>query len=260
MTQDNRRPLLLFSGGQDSTYMLQDQLLKGNVYTLYVTGGQHPDKVVKEKEARKKIIRRLEMRTGNRVLEDYQIDVGTHFGSMHDSAFKQPIMWLNGALMVSNAQIHSELMIAYVAGDQVNPHVGDIGAAWNELQKFSKASGQIPLRFPHIYLRKNEVMRFLFPEVAQYTWVCEMPGNVKGQLRPCGGKTYGCEACKTLKAQLYMWKETEGRDYWRSKLDEYRAWQSNNPILAATIEDAMQKLEKENKHPCELICANPNDI
>jgi hypothetical protein len=115
-------PLIMFSGGLDSSYLLETMLRKGNVDTLYVSGAQGSGKIEKELEARRTIIRILEKETGNQVLIDHHISLPDLCGGLNwivESAFLQPLIWLTGAIHRTEEDRHSELMVAYVSGDQI---------------------------------------------------------------------------------------------------------------------------------------------
>ena len=219
--EETKVPLLLFSGGLDSSYMLQMYLERGNVETLYVKGLIHEDKIAKELDARKKIIAALQEKTGNYVLRDHIIDIGPIFGGgTADIGFAQPPMWIVGALQVSDYNKHSELAIGYVAGDQIACMIPYIINAWDNLQYFAK-HGNIPVVFPLKVTRKVDILEAILPQIVQHIWVCEMPewwrdgkmiyipDGLGGKLKPCGK----CPACITMVGTLHMYKQKHDVPY-----------------------------------------------
>lgn len=235
-------PLLLFSGGLDSTYMLQTYLEKGDVEVLYVTASQGDEKVAKELEAREKIILVLQDITGNRVRRTHHVEMGRIFdGGVADKGFLQAPAWIVGALQVSDHNVHSELAIGYVAGDQIACKIPYIQNVWDNIQTFVK-HGSIPVVFPLQLLRKLHILDNIYPEIVQHVWVCEMPlwwkdgkeilhGRAGGQLKSCGK----CDACITQAGTMAMWKQLHGVPYsttWITRLN----LRKNNPV---------QSLEKE---------------
>jgi 7-cyano-7-deazaguanine synthase in queuosine biosynthesis len=246
MEEKNRVPLILFSGGLDSSFALQEKLKEGDVETLYVSGAQHPWKIKKERETRERIVRRLQHRTGNKVRQDHHIQLdNTLFGGMADHAFCQPAMWIMGALQVSDIRVHSELIIAYVSGDQISSKIQAVAQAWHSMQEFSKNHGIVPVNFPLSVWTKQQIMRDIFPDIAQHVWVCELPiQKDDGRIVACNGG-YQCAACNTRAMNHFLWKKTHNEHYWQSKLREYRYWQKDNPRLAAMMEDDDLKYQQK---------------
>lgn len=238
-------PLLSFSGGLDSTFLLQGLLEKGDVETLYVTGAQCGIKVEKEKEVRKKIIKKLEELTGNKVRKDHHVVVKDLFtGDMPDHAFLQPALWINGALQVSNADVHEYLAIGYVAGDQVSCMLPEIEKTWVSIQSFTKHT-PIPVEFPLKFMRKLDILERIYPETVQHVWVCEMPEVMRkgkkvlvtktelfDKIKPCGY----CAACLTSHGTLAMWKARYGVPYSTSWITRLNARAYHRQALEETPE------------------------
>ena len=215
---NDKHPLILFSGGLDSTYLLQQELEKGHVYTLYVTGALNSLKMRAEKEAREKIKQKLLKGSKHYILGDYEIDVGKLFAGIPDLSFSQPAMWLTGALQVTDPHYHSELMIGYVHGDGINQHLQDIAKAWKSMQSFTKAH-PIPINFPLRYTTKQDILDKLQRDVVFDTWMCEGPIEVAGDdmsqattdddsLNP-KSKLYDCGhclPCLTIFGEIQKWQ------------------------------------------------------
>lgn len=205
-------PLILFSGGLDSSFLLQQELTKGDVEVLYVDASQCKNKVEAEKNVHWKIINILEKLTGNAVLRRHTVKIESGCNTP-DSSFQQPLMWLNGAFEVSDSQRHSELLVGYVAGDQICGYLGYIEQAWNAMQGFGKIAS-IPLRFPLMLVPKQDILDNIDPNVVQNIWVCELP-SFRGahatatQYKPCKQ----CTPCMTMAGQLHIWKLRHGEDY-----------------------------------------------
>lgn len=248
MSEDNRKPLVVFSGGMDSTYMLWQQLKEGDVHTCYIHAAQSPLKVPKELEARSKIIPFLEELTGNKVLRDTIVKIGnsektgravemeTRMTSgrpkedhnlLPDRTWNQAHMWLFGALYVSDGQLlHSKLLIGNVMGDDISSKLSDQSAAWHHLQAFSKHH-PIPLEFPLMMFSKDRILRELPIELLKLIWICELP-DVAGVvshpptpdevhlLKPCNK----CPACITMLQTLWVKDHRERREHSRT-LEEY---------------------------------------
>lgn len=245
-----KHPLVVFSGGMDSTYMLWEELKKGNVYTCYFTAGQHHYKAEKEIEQRSKIISMLESLTGNSVIEDTIVRLGGYMGIemvqtrrrddyvTHDTnnppdfLWSQANKWLFAALYVSNGRSkHSSIMIGNVMGDDITVHQADQIAAWKHLQAFTK-SVPIPLEFPLTYVTKRVIFPQMPLDLLELIWVCELPEKSDLETHACGE----CHACMDQLVQV--WLDEHHRHWEHSKsFKEYmekRREQLNNNQLIVT--------------------------
>jgi 7-cyano-7-deazaguanine synthase in queuosine biosynthesis len=267
MDNNNRVPLILFSGGLDSTYLLQTKLAQGDVEVLYVKGVLHHNKMKMEKKRRTKIIEILEKQTGNKVRREHTIDLGIMpFGNMEDQSFTQPPMWIMGALMVSDSRKHSELLIGYVSGDQIMPQLSHIQAAWEQLQYVSKMHDNVRVDFPLRFDTKHHILERINPEIMRQVWWCETPdmkyhfpkperkshlvetqeereawyASTQGTIRPCGR----CEACHRMATTFFAWKRKTKVPYWKHLLRELRR----------------QKLMKGPEQAVELVMAEPAEL
>jgi 7-cyano-7-deazaguanine synthase in queuosine biosynthesis len=225
--KDNRVPLILFSGGLDSSYLLETMLEKSDVDTLYVSGDQHPVKIERELIAREKIIEILEKRTGNRVRIDHKATI-PHFGGMTASTFVQPMMWLNGALLVSDHYRHTELLVGYVCGDQIGCKLSHIEQAWLNIQTISKW-GNIGIRFPLQLTTKQNILERIGSDIVQHIWICETPHKIDGVIKACKE----CVPCRTIDTELYKWKKSYGHPYCAKVLRrlKYQAIEKSEKIL-----------------------------
>lgn len=203
-------PLLLFSGGMDSTFMLHQALVNGDVETLYVQAGQCSNKALQELKARKRIIAKLERLTGNRVLRDHIVKLDFDmYTSFADYSWTQPLMWITGALKVTDGEErHTHLEIGYVSGDSILSRLHNITQAWEHLQAFTKHH-PIPVKFPLHTTLKTSILRGLNPHVWKDIWVCEMPTRKGRRFMACEQ----CEACHTRSATLHIYKRKYGQVY-----------------------------------------------
>ncbi len=205
-------PLILFSGGLDSTLMLQQLLELGDVETLYVRGAQGENKIKKELAARQKIIHKLERITGNRVRNDHVVTISNELfhGGMPDVAWTQPTAWIMAALQVSDGQRHSHLCIGYVSGDCILSRMENITQAWYHIQMFTKQN-VIPVYFPLHLKEKWQVLNMIDARVWDDTWVCEMPIKDGRQLVACNK----CTPCHDQASYLLNFKRRFGMTYQR---------------------------------------------
>lgn len=209
-------PLLLFSGGLDSTYMLHSYLLKGDVETLYIQAGQCTKKIEQELIARRAIIDKLERITGNRVREDHRFDIGREiFNHVPDCTWHQPAQWIIGALQVTDAAKHDHLAIGYVSGDCVLSRIESMRQAWTSLQAFTKGT-PIPVEFPiHLYV-KHDIVNAIDPRVYPDLWTCEMPVLKDGKYVACDC----CVPCHDKASYMFEWRRRNGVSHAKHLRDE----------------------------------------
>lgn len=230
-----KHPLIVFSGGLDSTYLLYCTLLTSDVYTCYFEANQGPSKIHAEHDARESIIRILEQITGHRVIRDTIVtipDVQTvikdHWDKRHhqtvskvpDKAWGQSHQWLNALLYVSDASKHSEIMMGYLSDDGLAQYYDSIIETWRLLQRTAKTT-PVDLKFPLSVIPKENVFRRLPLEIQRATWTCELPvgDHINGILKivPCEN----CGPCRTKAKEVFMWERMNDRDY-KNALEE--AW------------------------------------
>lgn len=218
----DKHPLIVFSGGMDSTYLLWKALEQGNVHTCYLNATQSQDKVPMEIAARKLITPVLERLTGNKVLTDSVLnynkgkklyvttdgyDQNVNDPSPEDMTWGQAYLWIFGLLQLSNYRIHSEIQMGYILGDSISCRLDNIQQAWYHLQMFSKYK-PLELNFPISLREKSQILDELPRELIRHIWTCELPAVSvdafhEKTYEPCGH----CHACRERKKLVYMWNE-----------------------------------------------------
>jgi 7-cyano-7-deazaguanine synthase in queuosine biosynthesis len=224
-----KRPLVLFSGGIDSTYLVQWYLENGNsVDTLYVHASQHQDKVIKEMHARVQLFKKFteiyapadayDRRTD--VIKDFEHNLDEQFVKTVDYAMVQPISWLMAALIRFDHRIHSELAIGYLLGDQAPAFYSEIVYAWNNLWVVlhGRTKAIPPIRFPLLDggLTKYDVMKRIDKRLAAWTWVCEMPRTRDGgesDNLPVHEAIYACNSCKPCRLMNHTIADLDADEY-----------------------------------------------
>jgi len=200
-------PLILFSGGLDSTALVYKQLQIGPCDVMYADGGQHPAKIASELVAREKIISYLNKTCPHKVQKDFRAP-HISFAQTPGNRYSQPAAWLFAALSVIDNDRHSELQVGYVYSDGgFCRWLPNIENAWRELQRFTRWHDPIPVNWPLIDLEKYQILDAIDPELVNMIWVCEMP-NSEGENKysQCGK----CRPCKMAKQTLAAYKETYG--------------------------------------------------
>lgn len=212
-------PMILFSGGLDSTYLLSGMLRTTDVHTLYIRGPQDTTKMLAELDARKRVFEYLERNRPFSVLSDTTVELDTrtlnHTQGEH---------WLIAATSdgVIDPEKHSELQIGYVIGDCMSIHTKEVTDAWNAMYRLSRAThrkqGHVNIRFPllEMGLGKEGIVSRINEDLLQRIWVCESPDedpefkmtrdlhfNPVGdttKLYPCGC----CVPCRKMAMALHM--------------------------------------------------------
>ena len=181
-------PLILFSGGLDSTYLVQQQLTVGPVDVMYINGGQHEEKMAKELKQRSIILDKFAEFYPHKVQAQYERLNSTQLQGAN-TKWAQVAPWLFGALAIANSKRHSKLMIGYVSDDGAyfGSHLRYIEDAWYNLQKIACVNDPIPIEFPLLSMSKVDILRDLDKRLLNDIWVCEVPKNGKhcGQCNPC---------------------------------------------------------------------------
>lgn len=234
----NKLPLLLLSGGLDSTFLLWRTLQEGPCDVLYSDGGQSGVKLEAELKAREKIIAYCNQYAPHKVQQDLTTGYSYSFAGTPDLRYCQPMSWINAALAVVDASRHSELLIGYVYDDGgFCRWLPEIEKIWESAQKITKWSDPIPVKWPLIDVPKVKILEHIDPELATMIWVCEMATREDdGKIKACGK----CRPCKTLRATLREYREENGHDFGTKLLHVRmaRASQETTTTTRRTIEHA----------------------
>lgn len=211
------RPLLLFSGGLDSTYILE-QYFKADIKLelLYVTGVIHPDKEKMEIRARQKIISYLVKKYDRNVVVDDHERSATHYQGTQVK-YGQISPWLFSALQTVEPS-HTELLVGYVQGDSIMPDLHIVKEIWEKLCGLVNHHS-IPLNTPLVHTTKYDIMsyfRWAAPELLKLVWTCETP--LPGKRLPVACKT--CTPCRTLEREKYFFNKRQKKSDFLTKVKE----------------------------------------
>lgn len=182
------RPLVLYSGGLDSTYLIT---LKINAKTpfdvLYVKGGQHYLKTAEELQMREKLLGWLNQQPDNPRVREYEVDLDWNnclkVGGPAHVPLTQPQTWLFAAFRAFDPERHSSLQAGYVDGEgDGQEHMLSI---WNGLCQLVYGK-TFPLEFPLLRFPKTVVLDRISTNAFDYVWVCENPRRASGVTYRCG--------------------------------------------------------------------------
>lgn len=218
-------PLLLFSGGLDSSYSLLSLLTVSDVDILIVKSEVIGDlKNRAEDIAQKKVIDYCNNLFENgsyryRIRKTFTV---TNVGETYNSYDRlgQPALWLDAAMRVVNEEYHSCLVMSYCAGDSILPFLDRLQKWWVNMYSVRRGlwSGKIPkLVFPLCVFPKKEMINKLIEtshfEVLDLIWTCEKPVEKKRRnklhVTPCGK----CIPCQNLTRAK---EDSSSRSFWTS--------------------------------------------
>ena len=208
----SRIPYILFSGGQDSTFLLVNYIKQIIAYrknteipicisTVTFISEQFgsPEKSKLEKEARKNIINILQDRYPLLEINHTDIDIANLTRYMHRGACRaQDALWMLSAYTAPNK---SDVMIGYIKDDnythklefsendvrEIEVNAQRTSAAFNNITK--ALDKNVKLKFPLKDTTRLEIANFLEKErLLKFTVWCDNPtedGNKCGYCPPC---------------------------------------------------------------------------
>lgn len=208
----NKVPLILFSGGYDSTDCLLNTLVhqQCDILTVWSNLLNYLAQQQSEKIAIERILDKINndeelvYRVRNKYLQDMQF-VGKSTGITDlTMGFGQPPFWLFTALITADSNIHSSVNISYIMGDDICYHAHYLKDAWESMWKACKVGEVVPLCFPFLdgeyKMSKTGIIADIdrnFPEYKELISYCETPLLKEGstdEYLSCGV----CRSCKKV--------------------------------------------------------------
>lgn len=179
-------PLLLFSGGLDSTWLLANMLETTDVDILYVTGPQLGAKAVAEQAAQKRILAWVKKNRPYSVRNVFDMQTGNGVPVGVQYRFAQVLPWFYAAMTHATADRHTRVIIAYVQGDGVARHLTELRWAWDYL-KVVVMERPVELTFPLQDCSKADLIDTIPADLYKLIWFCETPVKRKqcGFCTPC---------------------------------------------------------------------------
>ncbi|BDD79742.1 hypothetical protein [Burkholderia phage FLC9] len=215
--EDKKVPLILFSGGMDSTFLVQWFLQYGDVETVFVKADPHPFKRKKEADARRKLFGLFEKYYKHRVLHDHEYDLDRTFSQHQRLNGVQQISWLVAALAIYEPSRHHSVNIGYVLGDQAPAFRKQYEDFWSA--GWTMTRGVLdpvpPLLFPILnhQLTKYDVLDRIDKRLVSSTWVCEMPKYEGEYAHKKLVACKHCKPCRLLKHTIEDWELATGQNY-----------------------------------------------
>lgn len=224
---EKSRPLVVHSGGADSTLIVFDLLSRGIAMDLmYVNGSAWTPKQEAERAAVNAQFKLFE-RSYPKVWERCKTrPVETKFFLYSDNITRstQPINWIAAAMGALNKD-NTHVIIGNIAGDQGSAYLSDMQAAWDSIVKFTLTgeAQSIHLEFPLKLMSKVDVLvmyqqsdsdfRETTKELYLTTWTCQLPSEVDGKFKTCLEEYHpmrpnGCESCIARASAEYAYRLT----------------------------------------------------
>lgn len=179
----SRIPLVLFTGGMDSTLMLQMALHKGNCDTLYVETGQYPNAREREVKAQVHILEALKGAPYH-VLRQHTVIAPVIHCSKNDH-MAHATRLLMAALTVVDPHRHCSVMLGGTRMDTIVINRDKLIFAWRGLTNITKWK-PVPLETPLAHSSKHDVLTSLPSTLLSKVWVCEHPDTKRCDVcAPC---------------------------------------------------------------------------
>ena len=191
-----KKVLILASGGLDSTYLVWDNLNKGNSVTaMYIEITNNHQKVIVEKKClleQEKVFKTFFPKAEYNLQLD---NVSFGVNNMNtDLVFSQMPIWLTSLLFFTNG--FDEIQLGYVMNDDAISYLDEVKSIYNQYKVLCYEKDSFPkLIFPLSKKKKYEMLRDLSSEFHPLLTFCEWP-NVSDNEKiiiPCGNI---CAACK----------------------------------------------------------------
>ena len=183
-----KRVLCLWSGGVDSTYMVDHYLSKGYVVdTLYVNFSNNQEKTKREKKAQDLIYDVL--RSSYSTTESTGCLSRKNYSEVTVSARNMNLLLLQGMIcsLAEHVSGHDIVAVGYVMNDDAVSFIPEIKKLWKSLLPFMHNKAK--LEFPIVKLNKYHIWHSLRDDLKPLVTWCES-GDALNE--PCGK----CTPCK----------------------------------------------------------------
>lgn len=190
-------PLVLFSGGVDSTFLVDQFLREGqSVDVLVIQIEVNALKNEAETQARMKIYEYMKDHPAM-IRNSDLFNISTVDSADNGIGFAQMMPWLYGAMQIVNPEKHSSVNIGYLFTDQAIISVDHLKKAWKHMWKACRPFQKVvPLKFPLLQYSKAHILQTIPTTLFALTWSCENP-VVTGKTKKVYHRCNVCHACKT---------------------------------------------------------------
>jgi len=193
----SKRPLVLWSGGFDSTALLIELLIEEDVDILYVNLENSEELQRYEKKAITKlkcIIADANLK--GKIINEHTFSYGNIV--VNKTVYGQPALWINASADIANIKDHSSVNIAYVKYDDAWHYKTEIVNAYKAMNSLICDGDTVPLKFPYEWYTKKHILDRMetfvyYKQILNTVRYCEA-----SQKKPCGE----CASCIRHKSEL----------------------------------------------------------
>lgn len=191
-------PLILYSGGLDSTALVHERIDKTDVdlLTIVSEGVNRKNHRLAEEKARENYKEAVAFWKNEgsvkHGIRSHKVVKIPYAFVLHE--FAQLPIWFTTAFMHVDKTRHSCVEMAYVTGDQFSYHAKDVQKAWDLLwTACNPRSEPVPLKFPFLQQLwgKEKIIENWGTEYSGFFWYCENPIKAPDKFHVCGK----CPSC-----------------------------------------------------------------
>lgn len=182
-----KRPLVLWSGGLDSTALVIDLLYKGDIDVMYVDLDNNKILQRHEKKAIKKLKRIIEdANPPGEIINEHSF--GYDYIEPSKSVYAQPALWITAAAFIADVRHHTSVNIAYIKHDDAWHYKTEIINTYNAMNVLICDGNTVPLEFLFEWSTKQNIVDNLkdfvyYKQIMQTIRYCE--ANSKEQCGKC---------------------------------------------------------------------------
>lgn len=225
MNQDQKIPLVLYSGGLDSTFLMHLLLQKQDVDMLYVHCNGTEERRLKEMGAMERAVAYFRDAHAQDLYQGlpralFEVTLDQTLIHTPDRRLIQPAAWIIGAICRFDPARHSELIAGYVLGDTAPVLKTEMEAVWRNLyaiMHFCDPKEAPSIRYPLVEdgYDKCRILEDLPVDLADKLWYCELPARLKDSER-----IVFCGTCPSCVRHRFAIREYEEKH----KISYYQAW------------------------------------
>jgi len=192
-----KRPLILWSGGFDSTILLINELHKTDVDVLYVNLENNTRQQKREQRAIKKL--KVIINDANlqgKIINEHSFGYQTI--KVSKKSYTQPCLWLMASSFIANSDIHSSVKIAYVRYDDAWHYKGEMLNVYNSLNSLICQEKMVDLEFPFEWHTKSD----LYEIVRDFTYIDQIMKTISYCESNYEDRCNDCDSCKRHQNEL----------------------------------------------------------
>lgn len=244
-----KKVVVLFSGGLDSTYLVYDNLRKGNIVIPVYTNIENNESIQKHERRAVDILHEEFEKEFGTMIHRVENPLDIKISASHSFALPQIPLWVFSAFCTNLDRV-DEVQVAYVMKDDAISYLNEIKRLFNLTKQFMvrwKNYQKVKVTFPLSKTSKYEIARDLPERYFKHTYFCEYPNvNERGEhTSDCGE----CSSCESVKKENLFYsyprnKKPETEKFTaRSVLGKFEHEYDPNQLKLSLFEDQEVELE-----------------